>query len=88
VIREKNRTMLVIQCISIRNHFQMKSMKVIFNRKNIVNKEFEHDDIHVTESSRFESHRILDSCLGLRSIGSLPIIQFCVKSVAFGQKKP
>jgi hypothetical protein len=30
--------------VSIRNQFQIKSMKVIYNKKSIPNKELEHDE--------------------------------------------
>jgi hypothetical protein len=36
--------MHMIRCVSIQNLFQMKSMKVIFNTKSMMNKEFEHDE--------------------------------------------
>jgi hypothetical protein len=44
LIGEKNNIeMHMIQCLSILILFQTKSMKVIRNIKNILNKEFEHD---------------------------------------------
>jgi hypothetical protein len=36
--------MILIRCMSTRNQFQMKSMKVIYKMKSILNKEFKHDE--------------------------------------------
>jgi hypothetical protein len=43
LIRESAMKVHLIRCVSIRNLYQMKVMKVIFNMKSILKKKFEHD---------------------------------------------